>query len=107
MVFYSVPRFSYTQLKAIKESDFFIKIPMFFLVILSLISGYLFFDLFIGYGSPTGMLVVNLQENYYFSSEYISQIRKFVPFSLCNCGGFEFFCFDKIFRMGVYNFVAG
>lgn len=97
MTFYSVPRFSYTQLKTIKESDFFVKIPMFFLAILSLISGYLFFDLFVGYGSPTGMLTVNLEENYYFSSEYISQVRKFIPLLFVIGGVLTFFILTKYF----------
>lgn len=54
------------------------KLPMVVLSVFALSSGYIFFDLFLGYGSFL-VFDVRLDFNYYSLLEFLSQKRKFTP----------------------------
>jgi hypothetical protein len=67
------------------------KAPMFVLSLFALFSGYLFSDLFLGYGAMYFFDIVP-SKNFYFLIEYESQSRKLVPFFLVIFAGFAAFC---------------
>jgi proton-translocating NADH-quinone oxidoreductase chain L len=80
LTFFSTPRFSFTFLKNITESDYRFKIPLFLLAFLSFFSGYLFSDLFVGYGGDLMNLNTSIEKNFHLvEMEYLSQSRKFLP----------------------------
>ena len=79
MAFWSEPRFSYNSVHIIHEGDLFMKIPLVVLSTLSTISGYLFYDIFVGRGVPNRVAVFILTD-YGFEFEYLlTQTKKFMP----------------------------
>lgn len=91
------PRFSFSQLKFIKEGDFRIKFPLILLSLLSISSGYLFYDLFVGYGGDLFNLNSNLYKNHLFNVEYLSQLRKFFPFFFVLSGSLTYIYFHNLY----------
>ena len=95
------PRFSFSLLTSINESDFRFKTPLFFLAFFSIFSGFIFFDLFIGYGNDVLNIAISTENNNYFDLEYLNQFRKFVPLFFVFFGiltyFFSFHSFHKSF----------
>ena len=100
LTFFSrVPRFSYVLLRFAEESDYRFKVPLFLLALFSVFSGYLFYDLFVGYGSPMHFLEVQESNIYYFDLEIISSFRKTIPLLFVLLGSFFYFFFNLIFQV--------
>ncbi|HMP27986.1 MAG TPA: hypothetical protein PKD85_00200 [Saprospiraceae bacterium] len=60
----------------------------------ALASGFIFFDLFVGYGA-FHFFEPNLKENYYILLEFLTQRRKFMPLFVAVFSCFCFFFFRK------------
>ena len=71
LTFFSKPRFNKIFLNQLSESDFKFKLPLFILSIFSFISGYFFYELFVGYGSDLLNLNINLTKNFLIEQEYL------------------------------------
>jgi NADH-quinone oxidoreductase subunit L len=80
LVFFSkIPRFNKQLMKTISESDIRITAPLFILAYLSFLSGYILYDIFMGYGTNMMGTTINPNYNFYLEAEYLSAFRKAVP----------------------------
>lgn len=80
-VFYSKPRFGFFSLVSVGESNLWMKIPIIFLSFFAILSGYVFIDIFVGYGNTLSSfsLPIDFKYNYCLLMESLDQKRKFVP----------------------------
>jgi|SRR5690606_26800853 len=79
MAFWSEPRFNYSSVDIIHEGNLFMKIPLIILSILSAISGYLFYDIFLGRGVPNRAAVFILTDHGFELEYLLTQTKKFMP----------------------------
>jgi hypothetical protein len=70
---------------------------MIVLSVFSIISGYIFYDLFIGYGGDLLNLSNSFTTNYLIDLEYLSQPRKFVPLFFVFLGASTYIFFHILF----------
>lgn len=91
-VFYSKPRFSRVLFTRITESNIWIKFPIVFLSVFAISSGYVFIDIFMGYGSVLAAfsLPIDFNHNYPLLTEGLSQKRKFFSLVLVSLSIFFF-----------------
>ena len=80
MSFFFKPNGPKKNYHLIHEADKLIQLPLVLLSILSLVSGYLFFDLIAGFGSDifSDSIFTNPKNNYFFEAE-------FLPLYIKNC----------------------
>ncbi len=117
MVFFEKPKGFFTVYTKIHEGDFILLIIFFILGLLSLFSGFLFRDFFVGFGSDSFslMLVKDVSYNFLFNYEFSFFLVKLIPLFFSLFGLFlgymhvEYFWYynveDKEFRND-YSFLS-
>lgn len=104
LTFFSKPRFNKIFLNQLSESDFRFKIPLFILSIFSIVSGYFFYELFIGYGSDLLNLNINLTKNFLIEQEYLFFLRKLLPLGFVFSGFLVYLFFYFVYNY-YFNFL--
>jgi NADH:ubiquinone oxidoreductase subunit 5 (subunit L)/multisubunit Na+/H+ antiporter MnhA subunit len=96
LAFYSTPRSCLKKVTAVAEDNSWNLIPILILTIFALISGYVFSDLFLGYGANS-IFEVQLEKNYFSLVEFINFRKKFLPLFVAMSAVVFFFFFYKYF----------
>lgn len=97
------PRFSRTFTKNIYESDIRFIVPLVSLSVLSLFSGYCFFDFFVGYGNDCFLLSTTTEVSYLMDVEFLSGLRKNLPIFFVLSGSLTYLYWTTIFQKWVYS----
>lgn len=102
--FFSTPRSSLFNFKKISEGGLCTVFPLTLLSIFALSSGYIFSDLFIGYGNNFAT-AVNIEKNYFNLVEYMSQCEKFLPTAFVVISSLSFFFIIKFYSVIFTNII--